>query len=720
MNLTDSPPNEAFVEPAISLDHDSSSNYFNREITDLAFIERVLDEASNLEHPLLEQLSFLSISASILDQFYSVRVARLRRRLDEGNTQSSIDGLTPYEQLRKVDEYADYLLEAQQKTWVQVHARLQKHGISLVFPNALTDGELAFLDEHFHKHLMSTLSPFMIDREHPFPYIPSGGICVVAEGTTKEGLQTHLLVPLPPSLQRFFVLPGDSTRIIALESIITQFIQSFFTDVEITSCGAFQILRDNDLAIAERFDDLREMVETGLEQRERANVIRLKFIDRMTEGAKRFVAQELGILSEDETEELKKNNRSVASSPHIAVDVLIGLSDALQLISDSLTPEFPDLAFPSYRPVVPERIKKSKGDYFSVVRERDLMLHWPYDSFDVLTDFIQKAALDPDVTAIKQTLYRTSDKSPIVSALIAAAESGKAVVAVVELEARDNERANILLAKRMEASGVQIVYGIVDLKVHCKMTLIVRREEDETVLYTHLGTGNYHPGSAKTYTDLAFFSCENKLTNDVNKVFNYLTSGSFPSSNTLSVAPRNLRNDVLVHIEQEIENAQQNRPAAIWAKLNALTDPQVIDKLYAASQAGVKIDLIVRRQCRLKPGIPGLSENIRVKSIVGRFLEHSRIYCFANGAMLPHAGAKVFISSADWMERNFDDRVEIMIPVTDRIVHQQVLEDVMCKNIEDTDQSWFLASNGTYQRQTAKGISVQQWFIDGQTRSGNS
>jgi polyphosphate kinase len=720
LNLTDSSHPETFVGTAISLDHDSSSNYFNREITDLAFIERVLDEASNLEHPLLEQLSFLSISASILDQFYSVRVARLRRRLDQGDTQSSIDGLTPYEQLRKVNEYADYLLAAQQKTWVQVHSRLQKHGISLAFPSDISRAELNFLDEHFHKHLMPILSPFMIDREHPFPYIPSGGICIVAEGKTKAGHQTRLLVPLPPSVPRFSVLPGDSTRIIALESIITRFIQSFFTDVEITSCGAFQILRDNDLAIAERFDDLREMVETGLEQRERANVIRLKFIDSMTESARRFVAEELGILSEDEIEELKQNNRSVTSSPQVAVDVLIGLSDALHLISTSLAPDFPHLAFPSYRPVTPERIRKSKGDYFSVIRERDLMLHWPYDSFDVLTDFIQKAAVDPDVTAIKQTLYRTSDKSPIVNALIAAAESGKAVVAVVELEARDNERANVLLAKRMEASGVQIVYGIVDLKVHCKMTLIVRREEDETELYTHLGTGNYHPGSAKTYTDLAYFSCDKKLTNDVNKVFNYLTSGSFPSCNALSVAPRNLRNDLLTHIEQEIGNALQNRPAAIWAKLNALTDPIIIDKLYAASQAGVNIELVVRRQCRLKPGIPGLSENIRVKSIVGRFLEHSRIYCFANGAALPHAEAKVYISSADWMERNFDDRVEIMIPVNDRIVHQQVLDDVLCKNIEDTDQSWTLASNGSYQRQSASGISVQQQSIDGQTRSGKS
>ena len=720
MNLTDKQYPGIQNESTPSLDHDSSSNYFNREITDLAFVERVLDESSNLDHPLLEQLGFLSISASILDQFYSVRVARLRRRIDQGKTQSSIDGLTPYEQLRKVNAYADHLLESQQKSWVQIHSRLQERGISLASHDDLSPGEMKFLDEHFHQHLMPILSPFMIDREHPFPYIPSGGICVVAEGRTASGLQTHLLVPLPPSVARFSLLPGETTRIIALESIIIRFIQSFFTDLEITSCGAFQILKDNDLALAERFDDLREMVETGLEQRQRANVIRLKFVSNMTEASRLFVAEELGVLNEEEIEELRLNNQSVTSSEHVAVDMLIGLSDALELISNSLAPIFPELVFPPYKPAIPERIKQSRGDYFSVIREGDLMLHWPYDSFEILTDFLHKAAIDPDVTAIKQTLYRTSDKSPIVSALIAAAESGKAVIAVIELEARDNERANVLLAKRMEDAGVQIVYGIVDLKVHSKMTLIVRREADKTVLYTHLGTGNYHPGNAKVYTDLAYFSCDETLSSDTNKVFNYLTSGSFPSCSVLSVAPKNLRRDLIAHIEEETKNAEQGKPAAIWAKLNALTDPAIIDKLYSASQAGVTIELIVRRQCRLKPGVTGLSENIRVKSIVGRYLEHSRIYCFGNGHALPHSGAKVFISSADWMERNFDDRVEIMIPVVDPVVHQQVLDDIMCKNIEDTDQSWILTPTGTYQRELAGKFSVQNWFMDNHTRSGKS
>ena len=696
---------------------DTNSHYFNRELSDLAFIERVLDESSNKNHPLLERLRFLSISATVLDQFYTVRVARMRRKIDSGNNKPSVDGLTPAMQFEKINIYARRLLESQQQSWIEIQALLSEHQIAMVPFGGMNEEESKFAEDYFHNHMMLALSPFMIDREHPFPYIPSGGLCVVAEGQNQKGVRMHVLVPLPQSLPRFKLLPGENTRIITLEFLVIQFIQSFFNEIEITHCGTFQILRDNDLALAERFDDLREMVETGVKQRERANVIRLKFDDQMPEEAGYFVAEMLGVLSADEIETMKDQNLSVASSEFVARDALLGLSDAMGLISSSLEPKYPHLVFPSYEATIPQRIKKSDGDYFSVIRDRDMMLHYPYDSFEVLVTFIQNAAIDPLVTAIKQTLYRTTEGSPIVSALIAAAERGKAVTAVVELEARDNEKANVQLAKRMESAGVQIVYGIVDLKVHCKMTVIVRREDDETMLYTHFGTGNYHPGNARLYTDLSYFTCNRALGTDANKVFNYLTSGSFPACELLYVAPRNIRRGLVQLIDVEIENAKSGKPAQIMAKLNSLTDPEIINKFYEASTAGVIVKLVVRRQCRLKPGLPGLSENISVKSIVGRYLEHSRIYCFANGEKLPGRNAKVFISSADWMERNFDDRVEIMIPITDAVVHQQVLDDVMLKNIEDTVQSWQLTPEGNYERMESNGFSVQNWFMENDSRS---
>lgn len=703
------------AEADLSLD--SKLLYFNRELSDLAFIERVLEESYNKKHPLLERLRFLSISATVLDQFYTVRVARMRRKIDKGITKASVDGLTPAMQYEKVNTYADHLLESQQHSWLQIQELLSEHHIALVNSSSLNDEELRFAEDYFHQQVMPALSPFMIDREHPFPYIPSGGLCVVAQGTNGKGKPTHILIPLPQSLQRFKLLPGKDTRIIPLESLVTLFIQSFFSDIDIVSCGTFQILRDNDLALAERFDDLRDMVETGVRQRERANVIRLKFDSQMPEEAGYFVLEALGVHHSDVIDTMREENLSVTTSEFVARDALIGLSDAMDLISSSLAPKFPHLTFPSYEAKLPQRVRRSEGDYFSMIRERDLMLHYPYDSFDVLVNFIRKAAIDPDVAAIKQTLYRTSEGSPIVTALITAAESGKSVIAVIELEARDNEKSNIQLAKRMEAAGVQIVYGIVDLKVHCKMTLVVRREEDATVLYTHFGTGNYHPENARLYTDLSYFTSNKKLCSDANKVFNYLTSGSFPTCELLSVAPGNIREDLIQLVDVEIENAKNGLPAHIWVKLNSFTDPQLINKFYEASCAGVTINMVVRRQCRLKPGVPGLSENISVKSIVGRYLEHSRIYCFANGHPLPGPKASVFISSADWMERNFDDRVEIMIPITDPVVHQQVLDDVMLKNIEDSDQSWLLTSTGEYERVDDTGFSVQNWLMENDSRS---
>ncbi len=697
-----------------------ASRFLNRELSDLAFIERVVEESINPGHPLLERLGFLAISSSVLDQFYTVRVARLHRKIRSGNHKPGVDGTTPTIQLRQVNACTDRLITLQQDSWTRIRTLLADRGIHFMDGTELDDEGVSFARKYFDQHISPVISPFIIDREHPFPYIPSGGLCVVAGISNTRSPDTHLLIPIPSSLPGFIRIPAMDARFVSIEALIIRFMDTLFTESRMIDFGSFQILRDNDLTLKDRFDDLREMVETGLQQRDRAHVIRLKFARDMSEKARRFVARALGVLSDDEASVLHDSGESVTTSDTIVDDPLIGFSGIMDLISESLLPEHADLAYPPLRPKVPERIRHSAGDYFAVIRDRDLMLHWPYDDFDVLAGFIMKAALDPDVVAIKQTLYRTSNASPVVNALIAAAESGKSVIAVVELEARDNEKANIVLARKMEAAGIHIVYGIVDLKVHCKLTLVVRREDDESRRYAHIGTGNYHPVNARIYTDLAWFTCDEAITGDVNRVFNYLTSGYPPGCRELVVAPADLRKELLNLIDAEIGAAGNGEPTGIWAKLNALTDPELITKLYEASEAGVPVELVVRRQCRLKPGVRGLSGNIRVKSIVGRFLEHSRIYCFANGHPLPHDRNHVYIASADWMERNFDDRVEIMAPVRDPVVKQQILLDIMQGNLKDTEQSWFLDAEGGYRRLKGDGHSVQDWLMRNYSRSGKN
>ena len=603
-------------------------------------------------------------------------------------------------------------------SWLELQESLGAEGISLVTPDDITPDEHEYIRSYFENHLAAIISPFIIDREHPFPFVPSGGLCVVAEGRNRMGKKKHMLVPLPQSVSRFMLMPGtDQVRIIALEMIIIENIQSLFSDTQIHGCGTFQILRDNDLAIGDRFDDLRAVVETGIERRERADVIRLKFVDNMPEEARFFVARSLGVLDKRQIEIMKKRGYGIDRSGFIVIDSLLGLADAISLIQSALAPRFPHLMFEPYDPGVPARVK-SEPDLFKVIKERDLALHYPYDDFQVLVDLLNQAASDPKVSAIKQTLYRTSRSSPIEDALVEAAEAGKSVMAVIELEARDDEKSNVQLAKRLEAAGAHVVYGIVDLKVHTKMTLIVRHEEDETVLYSHIGTGNYHPGNARMYTDLSLMSACPTLGADTNKVFNYLTSESVPACERIVVAPADLRDRIMDEIDIEIDNARNGLPAQVWAKVNSLTDPMLIEKLYEASKAGVQIDLVVRRHCRLRPGIPGLSDNIRVKSIVGRFLEHSRVYCFAHGRELPHDDAALYIASADWMERNFDDRVEIMVPVEDPEVRKQVIYDLLQRNLEDEAQSWHLQTDATYARPTNEGFSVQEWYMQEETRSG--
>ena len=581
---------------------------------------------------------------------------------------------------------------------------------------ALTAEERSWLARHFAQHVLPALTPFTIDREHPFPFVPSGGICAIVEMTDPH--QT-LLIPLPGVIPRFVRLPGDDVRIVTAETMLERNAAALFPGREVRHFALFQILRDNELALEERNDDLRLMVESGLQGRGKANIIRLKFGAGSSADSRNFVARHLGVINDVSLDELGSTGSDVTALDVATVDAMLGIADAMQLMTGTLTAEFPELTFPRFESRTPQRLLDFDNDCFAAIRDSDLLLHWPFETFDVVANFLAQAAEDPGVLAIKQTLYRTSDDSPIVAALIRAAEAGKSVTAVVELEARDNESANISLSQRMEAAGVQIVYGIVGLKVHCKSTYVVRREEDDTLMYAHLGTGNYHPGNARIYTDLSFLTCDPDITHDAAMVFNYLTSNTLAPTRVLAVAPDNLRSRLFDLIDREIHNARAGRPAHVWAKLNSLIDPRMIDKLYEASEAGVEVDLVVRRHCTLRPGIEGLSSNIRVKSIIGRFLEHSRIYCFANGHTMPDARAEVFMSSADWMDRNFDDRVELMVPMRDPLIHRQILEQIMVANLADTRQTWHLHADGSYRRDSEQdGFCAQSWFMQAPGLSG--
>lgn len=699
----------------------SPDRFINRELSDLAFICRVLEEAQNTNHPLFERIRFLSISADVLNEFYTVRVAKLRQRIVNEVSKRSPDGLTPRQQLAVVNRAADELMADQQCTWRDLDRELRNNNIVIAEDDDLSGEDVSWLKGYFDSHIFPVLTPFTVDGEHPFPYIPSEGICIVIELCNKKtSKRSDMLMPLPHIVPRFVRMPGEDVRFVTLETMISLFWTDLFPNQERIGHGLFQLLRDNELAIEERSNDLMKMVEHELTKRSKANVIRLKVNDGMPENLRQFVALSLGILTEQQIEEYEAQNSSVTESEYIAVDGLLGLADTAQLIAGVIGVDFPDLTFSSFSARMPNRLRDFSDDCFEAVKDKDLLVHWPYESFDVVANFLHQAAADPNVLAIKQTLYRTSDDSPIVDALVRAAEAGKSVTAVVELEARDNEHANIALCRRMEAAGAQVIYGIIGLKVHCKATLVVRREADETALYVHFGTGNYHPGNARIYTDLSYFSRDAELGQDATKLFNYLTSSMAPTETyQISIAPHSLRYEIFDLIDDEMAFAKEGKPATIWLKLNSLTDPAAIDKLYDASNAGVHIELIVRRHCSLRPGIKGLSETIRVKSIVGRFLEHSRIFCFGNGHPLPSDNSKVFFSSADWMTRNFDGRVEIMIPIHNETIHNQMQDQIMVANLNDEAQSWLLQADGSYVRHPNRGgFSAQEYFMKHPSLSG--
>ncbi|WP_299282584.1 RNA degradosome polyphosphate kinase [uncultured Tateyamaria sp.] len=686
------------------IDTDGPGRFFNRELSWLSFNWRVLEEAENPRVPLLERLRFLSISAGNLDEFYTVRVAGLRELAIAGNTTPAADGLTPAEQLVLINENARNLLMAQQRVLVALHDAMEVHEISVLRRNELTDEDVAFLEDVFLSQVFAVLSPLAIDPAHPFPFIPNTGYALALQmERTSDKRSLQALLPIPAQIDRFIALPGPGHRFLPLEELLILNIPSLFPGYQLKAHFEFRVLRDSDLEVEEEAEDLVREFEVALKRRKRGEVVRLTHSAGAPETLKAVIMGELGV-SEAEV---------------VEVDGMIGLSDLSELVLD----DRPDLLWPPFKPRVPERVTDFDGDMLAAIRQKDMLLHHPYETFDMVVRFLQQAARDPKVVAIKQTLYRTSKKSPIVEALCEAAEDGKSVTALVELKARFDEAANIRQSRRLERAGAHVVYGFLDLKTHAKISTVVRREGKTLVTYTHYGTGNYHPITARIYTDVSLFTCDAKLGRDATKVFNYLSGYAPPEGlDNLAISPTTLKPRLLEMIAAEADHARAGEPAVIWAKMNSIIDDEVIDALYAAGQAGVKISLVVRGICGLRPGIKGFSDNIRVKSIVGRFLEHSRIVCFGNGYDLPSKKARVFISSADWMGRNLNRRVETLIEIENATVKAQIVSQVMAANLADVAQSWVMAPDGTFTRPDVPegtfAFNCHRFFMENPSLSG--
>ena len=682
----------------------TSNRLINREVSWLSFNMRVMEQSSNKIYPLLERLRFLSISASNLDEFYMVRVAGLRALMLANTKIKSDDGLTPLEQLKKIKKLTDSLVEIQQNECCSILTQLRDKNLNLICIGNLNDEEKKWLEKYFLENVFPILTPLAIDLEHPFPFIPNLGFSLMVELKRNSDDETLLvLVPIPSQTKRFIRLPDKQSdiRFISLENIISFFIKLIFPNYQLVSEGVFRVIRDSELEVEEKAEDLVMVFESALKKRRRGDVVRLEINKAMPKNLSSFIFRNLNILADEV----------------ISIDGILGLSELDNLIVDDRA----DLIFKPFIPRFPNRIEKFDGDIFAAINQKDFVVHHPFETFDVVVSFLDQAASDENVLAIKQTLYRTGDNSPIVKALIKAAVAGKSVTALIELKARFDEAQNIKWAQDMERAGVKVVFGFLKLKTHVKISVIVRQENLKLKSYVHFGTGNYHPQTAKVYTDISFFTDNKALGRDAVQIFNYLTAESVPDKlEKAKISPFEIRSTLMELIDQEIRFAKEGKPANIWVKLNSLVDSIIIEKLYEASQAGVSIDMVIRGICCLRPGVKGLSENIRVKSIVGRFLEHSRIVCFGNGKLLPSEDAKVFISSADWMPRNFDRRVEILVPLENPTVHSQVLDQIMKTNIKDTENSWSLGLGDNYRNYEVKSnsFSAHHYFMTNPSLSG--
>ncbi|WP_375270715.1 RNA degradosome polyphosphate kinase [Sphingomonas sp.] len=684
----------------------AGERYFNRELSWLAFNRRVLEEACNTAHPLLERLRFLAISGDNLDEFFMVRVAGLKGQQLQDVELRSADGLTPGQQLAAITVEADALMVSQQSVWRDIRYALAEAGIRVIgshaIDTALSMDEQAWLETHFREQLFPVITPQALDPAHPFPFMRNKGMAVMFDlvrRSDKEPIRE--LVMLPNAMPRFVRLPGEGARYVAVESLLKRFSNLMFPGYDVLGAAEFRVLRDSDIEIEEEAEDLVRYFANAIKRRRRGRVIRLELETGMSEALAAVLREELGGSDTIVTES----------------GAFLGIGD-LALLADE---DRPDLKFTPFTPRFPERIREFGGDCFAAIRAKDIIVHHPYETFDVVLAFLKQAANDPDVVAIKQTLYRAGKQSAVINALIAAAEAGKSVTAVVELKARFDEEQNLQWASALERAGVQVVYGFIDWKTHAKVAMVVRREGTQFRTYCHFGTGNYHPVTARIYTDLSFFTADPRLGRDAARMFNYITGYVEPQGmEAVVLSPRDLRARLIADIDAEIAHARDGRSASIWAKMNSLVDPAIIEKLYEASSAGVEIELIIRGICCLRPGVAGLSENIRVKSIVGRFLEHSRIAVFGNGAALPNDDARIYISSADWMPRNFDRRVEYLLPIENETVHDQVLDQVMVANLIDNDQSWELQPDGSYDRVSTsdRPFNLHRYFMTNPSLSG--
>jgi len=685
------------------LDTSGHHKYINRELSWLAFNWRVLEEADNWNVPLLERLRFLSISATNLDEFYSVRVAGLRELAKSGSNTPAIDGRNPSEQLKLIEVEARRLMKEQQLVLTKLRKEMAEQNITILTA-AQAKNHFAYLQKIFLSDVFPIISPLAIDPAHPFPFIPNSGFTLALQLERKsDGRSLRALVPVPHQVNRFVKLQGKGSNYIPLEELILMQMGQVFPGYTLTGHCAFSILRDSDLEVEDEAEDLVREFEVALKRRRRGEVIRLKISAGAPEALRNSIMLELNVTENEVVE----------------IDGMIGLSSLTELVFESEA----KLVWPNFSPRVPERVTDHEGDMFAAISQKDLLLQHPYETFDMVVRFLQQAAIDPNVVAIKQTLYRTSKRSPIVEALCEAAEAGKSVTALVELKARFDEAANIRQSRRLERAGAHVVYGFINLKTHAKISTVVRREGSKLITYTHYGTGNYHPITAQTYTDVSLFTRDAALGRDATKVFNYLSGYAQPKTlENISISPLSLKSTLLERIASEKTNASKGKPAAIWAKMNSLIDADVIDALYAAGQAGVKINLVIRGICGLRPGVKGLSENIRVKSIIGRFLEHSRIVCFANGNKMPSLKSKVYISSADWMGRNLNRRVETLVEIKNSTVKSQIVNQIMAANLADIAQSWIMQHDGTYTRATWPSgkfaFNCHRFFMENASLSG--
>ncbi len=701
--------NSPFAPPVEipALTNGTESRYFNREMSWLAFNWRVLEQAQNTDVPLLERVRFLSISATNLDEFYTVRVAGLRALRRGGVTRAAADGLGPAQQLKLIDADARALVLTQQSCWSGLRGEMDAAGISLLTRNNLSKEDASYLRQHFVDSVFPILSPLAIDPAHPFPFIPNEGLSLALElSRRKDNSKLLSLLPIPHQISRFVKLPlgpDGALRFLPLEELLLDNAAALFPGYTVKSSCSFRVLRDSDLEVEEEAEDLVREFETALKRRRRGGVIRMSLSGGAPANLRKLITDALQVTDEEVIE----------------MAGMIGISDLNELVLKSR----PDLLWPAFTPRVPERVQDFDGDIFAAIRQKDMLLHHPYETFDMVVRFINQAAIDPDVLAIKQTLYRTSNESPIVAALCTAAEAGKSVTALVELKARFDEAANIRQSRRLERAGAHVVYGFLDWKTHAKISTVVRRERKKLVTYTHFGTGNYHPITARIYTDLSLLTCNGPIGRDATKVFNYVSGYAEPAMlENIRISPDGMKSTLIEAIKGEIAHAKAGERADIWAKLNALTEVDVIEALYAASNAGVKITLVVRGICCLRPNVVGMSENIRVKSIVGRFLEHSRIVCFGAGRGLPSKKARVFMSSADWMSRNLNRRVETLVEIKNKTVHAQVMSQIMAANLSDQAQSWVLRGDGSYARHRSTGddqlFNCHRFFMENPSLSG--